>query len=348
VPFVGQALVFEGNRRLTCEVANLSTAGAYLLTADPLPVGAFLRLNLRIFGAPATIDLDAVVVRCDGSGSGVTFRSPCAAAVEAIAAWVAAQGRARDSDDQSQRAPVGRLVLVLGRSIIEDRLFEGAMVSIGRDGDNDVAIDNRSVSRRHCEIRATVEHAVVRDLESANGTLVNGRSVRTAVLREGDDIAVGKFLLLFRPGERQLAGLLHRQPAAAADREADLDTTKLGDEEYQAALRSLLEERKPHLQLIRAGPTGSSDRFPLDHGEIVLGRGQDADVPLEGRLIRARQARVVREFEDVFSIEALAQSPALTVNGARVSRQTLQDGDRIHIGANELVFRGGTGGASGG
>ena len=62
---------------------------------------------------------------------------------------------------------------------------------VGRGPDAEVSIDDRWVSRVHCVIRAVDGTLVVRDLESSNGTLVNGNSITEAVLLPDDTLTIG-------------------------------------------------------------------------------------------------------------------------------------------------------------
>lgn len=66
-----------------------------------------------------------------------------------------------------------------------------APLVIGRSRDCEVVVADGNVSRRHAEVARAPEGFVVRDLESTNGTLVNGRRIRRAVVGAGDDITVG-------------------------------------------------------------------------------------------------------------------------------------------------------------
>ncbi len=69
-------------------------------------------------------------------------------------------------------------------------------VLVGRGSECQIAIEDSLVSRRHCEIVPGDGGLVVRDLGSSNATLVNGRSVTECALREGDELAVGRTVLL--------------------------------------------------------------------------------------------------------------------------------------------------------
>src|SRR5882724_1117318 len=70
-------------------------------------------------------------------------------------------------------------------------------ISIGRVGTNQVAISDPALSRRHCLIVQDDGHFKIQDLQSRNGTLVNGSAITEHCLRHGDRIGVGDSLLLF-------------------------------------------------------------------------------------------------------------------------------------------------------
>src|SRR5215467_4246389 len=69
---------------------------------------------------------------------------------------------------------------------------------IGRDPANSVSINDPLVSRRHCSIRNAGSEIQVSDLESLNGTFVNGVPAREKALKHEDHIRVGEseFVLL--------------------------------------------------------------------------------------------------------------------------------------------------------
>ena len=70
-------------------------------------------------------------------------------------------------------------------------------VLIGRDPQNDLVLDDRRVSRKHAEIRLRLGRYTLYDLQSTNGTYVNGRRVAEKVLDDGDKISVGGLELVF-------------------------------------------------------------------------------------------------------------------------------------------------------
>ena len=78
-------------------------------------------------------------------------------------------------------------------------------VSIGREPANQIRVDDHSVSRRHCLIKRAGESFLVVDLESYNGTFVNGVPVGEQSLKHGDQIAVGTVVFLFFLDEMEVA-----------------------------------------------------------------------------------------------------------------------------------------------
>src|SRR5581483_707919 len=73
-------------------------------------------------------------------------------------------------------------------------------LTLGRDPANQVAIDDVSVSRRHCMIAQDGEQFIIRDLGSHNGTFVNGSAIEERVLNNGDRISIGSSVFEFTTG----------------------------------------------------------------------------------------------------------------------------------------------------
>lgn len=70
-------------------------------------------------------------------------------------------------------------------------------LSIGRDEDCDLILQYPNVSRRHAIIRRNEDEYVIEDLHSTNGTFVNDVAIHRCVLRDNDQIRVGKVLSVF-------------------------------------------------------------------------------------------------------------------------------------------------------
>jgi pSer/pThr/pTyr-binding forkhead associated (FHA) protein len=83
-------------------------------------------------------------------------------------------------------------------------------VTIGREEGNTIQLNDERVSRFHLKIQEDRDKVVLTDLESTNGTKVNGEDIQLRILRFGDMISLGRSVLLFGKREQiaeRLAGL---------------------------------------------------------------------------------------------------------------------------------------------
>jgi pSer/pThr/pTyr-binding forkhead associated (FHA) protein len=83
------------------------------------------------------------------------------------------------------------------------RLFDEVPtpVTIGREEGNTIQLNDERISRFHLKIQEDRDKVVLTDLESTNGTKVNGEDIQLRILRFGDMIALGRSVLLF--GKRE-------------------------------------------------------------------------------------------------------------------------------------------------
>lgn len=83
------------------------------------------------------------------------------------------------------------LIMRNGEYAGQEWLFEGDVVSIGREEGNNVVIPDRRVSRQHAVIERKGDRYYIRDCDSKNGTFVNGDLLQEPVpLKDGDEIQV--------------------------------------------------------------------------------------------------------------------------------------------------------------
>jgi len=75
--------------------------------------------------------------------------------------------------------------------------LEGSVITIGRDSSNKVQLHDAGVSRHHAEIRRVENRYRLIDLNSSNGTIVNGKRIQEHWLNSGDQIQMGRTLMLF-------------------------------------------------------------------------------------------------------------------------------------------------------
>jgi pSer/pThr/pTyr-binding forkhead associated (FHA) protein len=74
---------------------------------------------------------------------------------------------------------------------------------VGRDPASDIFLNDITVSREHAVLDVHPAEVIVSDAGSLNGTYVNGVSVDRAVLRNGDQLQIGRFQMVFLSGGGQ-------------------------------------------------------------------------------------------------------------------------------------------------
>lgn len=72
------------------------------------------------------------------------------------------------------------------------RITPGNIKTMGRSAGAEFMVEAAMISRLHCRLTAGATDLEVMDLESTNGTFVNGQRVQRAVLKEGDMLGVGR------------------------------------------------------------------------------------------------------------------------------------------------------------
>ena len=164
---------------------------------------------------------------------------------------------------------MARLILSLDNQVLAEYNMTKERYTIGRLPDNDVRIDNPAVSGHHSLIINILNDSFLEDLNSTNGTYVNGKLIKKHALQHGDVITIGHHQLRFSdqqapeeeqdefektmviPSGQQTADQLAKAEAAADKAvaasqpdEAAVATSVMLDEEDAAELRAEAEPER--------------------------------------------------------------------------------------------------------
>ena len=96
-----------------------------------------------------------------------------------------------------------RLLVLSGPLKGSTYVLSGTEIPVGRDFSNALTISDPALSRRHCVLMDDGDDYVIRDLDSRNGTYVNGVAVQESRLQHGDQISAGDSVFLFLLKERE-------------------------------------------------------------------------------------------------------------------------------------------------
>jgi pSer/pThr/pTyr-binding forkhead associated (FHA) protein len=92
---------------------------------------------------------------------------------------------------------MGKLVVSLDNVVIKEFQITKERTTLGRRPYNDIVIDNLAVSGEHAVLTAAQSDVFIEDLNSTNGTYINGKAVKKQLLSNNDVVEVGKYRIKF-------------------------------------------------------------------------------------------------------------------------------------------------------
>ena len=103
--------------------------------------------------------------------------------------------------------PIPTLIVQRQNAPDEELRWEQPVLTIGRDPGNDLVIDDKQTSRRHARFEQDETGFYIRDLDSTNGTYLNGEHVvDRQLLRNNDEVWVADTVIIFRDPEATMKG----------------------------------------------------------------------------------------------------------------------------------------------
>jgi len=266
---------------------------------------------------------------------------------------------------------MAELFLKFEDRILQELLLSGGTVTIGRQPDNIIRIDNPAVSGHHARIYAVGDHYVIEDCESFNGTYVNGQRVNKAELKHGDNLTIGKHTIEFRDEVRQIVGATNVTSGSTSvrlpkppqlDPTVVLDTAKAKEMLAKAAAASSSAAGPIVVRRASTIPTqtpaspapavhqtigrltivkGRTDQqqYVLTSKLTLIGRSKMAGIRLK-RWFAPRVAALIYRSEDGYFIAASESNVTIKVNDTVVEagQKQLQTGDVIEVADIKAVF----------
>ena len=92
---------------------------------------------------------------------------------------------------------MAKLVLSMDGLVLKEISLTKERMTIGRRATNDIQIDNLAISGEHAAVVTILNDSFLEDLNSTNGTLVNGQPVKKHFLKNGDVVELGKYKLKY-------------------------------------------------------------------------------------------------------------------------------------------------------
>jgi pSer/pThr/pTyr-binding forkhead associated (FHA) protein len=189
-------------------------------------------------------------------------------------------------------------------------------ISIGRKEGNTIRLTERNISRQHAHLVRVNSVYKLRDLDSYNGVLINGRRVQgESDVTTGDQIQIGDYTILV---EEEAAKAALTPGAEAVD-------PGVAKRPATPARLVMLSDPSP----------GAEFALPADR-HAKLGRSEDIDCPINHRSV-SREHAEIKSDNGLYVICDLDSANGLTVNGQPVREHALEAGDIVELG--QVGFR---------
>ncbi len=221
-----------------------------------------------------------------------------------------------------------KIYVKFNSAIIKEVVLEKNDISFGRKSDNDIVIDHPTVSGHHGRFRKEEGHFVVEDLNSTNGTFINGRRIKSGKVKDRDQIGVAGHILDFYADDTVHVALT--EPAAAPapippQREPPVKPATAPTTDGIAKIR------------IISGAVDGQNEVVLKDAITYMGTKHPATVKISGFLAPDLAAAITRKPEGYFLKAIKAGYPK--VNGMAVQQQVLlENGAVIEMGGSYMLF----------
>ena len=196
------------------------------------------------------------------------------------------------------------------------------VISMGRNQDNTIVVRTEKVSRHHCEIRKSGDNFTVVDLDSRNGTFVNGEKIKEKLLGPGDKISVGEATIIFESEEAV-------KTVVAPETSAPEEAAVFQEDE--------IKPPAPAVKQIIFKHDGCQETIPLDKEILSFGRSQDNNIVIRSEKV-SRQHCEIRKSGDHFTVVDLDSHNGIFVDGEKIKEKVLKTGDKILIGDAIIIF----------
>jgi FHA domain-containing protein len=226
---------------------------------------------------------------------------------------------------------MAKLILSLERSVLREIPLDRERITIGRKPQNDIRIENLAVSAEHARIVTILGDSFLEDLDSTNGTLVNGSPVKKHILQANDVIEIGKYKLKYVTDAPAVA----QRPVEIAERTVEIRGAKI-----DAAPSSVAVAVEPDSKMDAAAVDESPEAAIRILNGGNAGKSLDLTKPLTTLGKPGVQVIVIARRPHGYFLIHVEGNTYPCVNGKPVGPQAhpLQSHDLIELGGIKMEF----------
>jgi len=248
---------------------------------------------------------------------------------------------------------MAKLILSMDNLVLKEIPLNKERTTIGRKAHNDIQIDNLAISGEHAVIVTILNDSFLEDLNSTNGTFVNGQQVKKHFLQNNDVIELGKYRLKY----------INEAPAQVS--QADFEKTMVLRPDMmrkaaeQAASKPAAEAAQPHLAppiapapapgqnaapTAAAQPAAPATAVPLGAIQVLNGSNAGKTLELTKSLTTLGkpgvQVAVIARRPHGYFLTHVEGARFPTVNGVAIDTQAheLKDHDVVELAGVKMEF----------
>jgi len=225
--------------------------------------------------------------------------------------------------------------------------YEGAVIkeipitkedmTVGRKPDNDIVIDNPTVSAHHCKITFVGDTYFVEDLNSSNGVFLNAKKIMKSGLKHNDVIGIAKHALKFVD-----ENAVEPTTPTLVVPEAPDATMMISPEKQQeiAAASALAAQKKPAVVRVVKGVIDQPE-YELKASSTYIGKSNRVQIRIKGTGLfgaAPENAAMIANRAEGYFIVPIKEGYAKLNGKAVLGKEQLRDGDIINVGGTTLVF----------
>ena len=220
-----------------------------------------------------------------------------------------------------------KLLLKFETSVIKEIKLDKSGFTVGRKPDNDIVLENATVSGHHCKLYSAGDTWFVEDLDSTNGTFVNGKKVLKAGLHNNDSVSIVKYFLVF----------IEDAPASGAAACSSPPALEVKPEPELLAQKSRV---RGWLEVLEGGSEGATE-YELTNLSSYIGKTAQTSIRYKGSGIFNTgpdiAAAITMRPEGYYLVPI--KEGFVRHNGSPLNEKTLlNDDDRIDAGGTKFRF----------
>ncbi|MBN2418515.1 MAG: FHA domain-containing protein [Deltaproteobacteria bacterium] len=231
---------------------------------------------------------------------------------------------------------MARLILMFNNQVVKEYPLLKDSITIGRNEDNIITVDNLAVSGYHARIDAAGKDYILTDLQSTNGTFVNDKKVISHKLVHGDNVIVGKHLILFVGEGKEAPAVKAPGQKMDMDKTMMLDTAKQKELLAKQAGTAAAADTSQKLGVISFIEGADLGEIELTKKLTKIGKADTSEIKLTGIFMPATAATISRR-PSGYVITAMGTK--IKVNGEVIKDAVqLKEFDTIEIGKVKFQF----------